>query len=108
MKNYIDNELNASKKTFLDSTKEGYEELKSIDEIIASLEVLKHDYEEKLLISNENDFQIHYKRPPNSCFENNYFCDFCDGLGSKYGYSTKFRTIAKQLHTCVLNFPNLK
>ena len=75
MKNYIDNELNASKKTFLDITKEGYEELKSIDEIIASLEVLKHDYEEKLLISNENDFQIHYKRPPNSCFENNYFCD---------------------------------
>ena len=23
------------------------------------------------LISDDNDFQIHYKRPPNSCFVNN-------------------------------------
>ena len=36
VKNYIDNELNPSKKNFLDSTKEDYEELKSIDEILAS------------------------------------------------------------------------
>ena len=27
------------------------------------------------LISDDNDFQIHYKRPPNSCFVNIYFCD---------------------------------
>ena len=26
-------------------------------------------------ISDDNDFQIHYKRPANSCFMNNYFCD---------------------------------
>ena len=73
-KNYIDNELNPSKKNFVDSTKEVYEELKSIDEILASLEISKHDYEEALSISDDNDFQIHYKRPPNSCFVNNYFC----------------------------------
>ena len=24
-------------------------------------------------ISNDDDFQIHFKRPPNSCFVNNYF-----------------------------------
>ena len=48
VKNYIDNELNPSKKNFLDSTKEDYEELKSIDEILASLEISKHDYEEAL------------------------------------------------------------
>ena len=35
--NYIDLELNPSKKTFHDSTKEDYEELKSIDEILGSL-----------------------------------------------------------------------
>ena len=75
MKNYIDNELNSSKKNFVDSTKEVYEELKSIDEILASLEILKHHYEEALSISDDNDFQIHYKRPPISCFVNNYFCD---------------------------------
>ena len=71
----IDNELNPSKKNFLNSTKEDYEELKSIDEILASLEISKHDYEEALSIFDDNDFQIHYKRPPNSCFVNNYFCD---------------------------------
>ena len=26
-------------------------------------------------ISDDNDFQIHYKRLANSCFMNNYFCD---------------------------------
>ena len=44
VKNYIDNELNTSNKKFLDITKEGYEELKSIDEILASLEISKHGY----------------------------------------------------------------
>ena len=56
MKNYIDNELNPSKENFLDSTKEDYEELKSIDEILASLEISKHDYEEALSISDDNGF----------------------------------------------------
>ena len=50
MKNYIHNELNPSKKNFVDSTKEVYEELKSIDEILASLEISKHHYEDALLI----------------------------------------------------------
>ena len=31
VKTYMDNELNQSKKNFLDSTKEDYEELKSVD-----------------------------------------------------------------------------
>ena len=72
VKNYIDNELNPSKKNFVDSTKEDYEKLKSIDN---EEDFSKHDYEEALSISDDNDFQIHYKRPPNSCFVNNYFCD---------------------------------
>ena len=46
VKNYIDNGLNPSKKNFLNSTKEDYEELKSTDEILASLEISKYDYEE--------------------------------------------------------------
>ena len=75
MKNYFDNVLNPSKKNFLDSTKEDYEQLKSIDEILASLQFSKRDCEEALSISDEGGFQIHYKRPPNSCFVNNYFCD---------------------------------
>ena len=68
MENYIDNKLNPSKKNLLDSTKDGCEEINKIDEILASLEISKHDYKEALSISEDNDFQIHYKRPPNSCF----------------------------------------
>ena len=56
MKHYIDNELSPSKKNFLDSTKEDYEELKSIDEILASSEISKHDYNEALSISNDDGF----------------------------------------------------
>ena len=95
MENCIDNELNLSKKNFLDSTKEDYEELKLIDEILASLETSKHNYEEALSISDDNDFQMHYKRPPNSCFVNNYFCD---GLMIK-----QFSTIKNScMHVCLL------
>ena len=75
VKNHIDNELNTSKRNFLKITKEDYEELKSIGKILAYLEISKHDYEETFPVSDDNDFQMHYKRPPNSCFVNNYFCD---------------------------------
>ena len=39
------------------------------------LEIPSKDYEEALSISDDSDFQIHYKRAPNSCFVNNYFTD---------------------------------
>ena len=48
---------------------------KWIDEIVASLEISKHDYKEALSISDDNDFQIRYKRPRNLWLVNNYFCD---------------------------------
>ena len=66
MKNYIDNELNPSKKNFRDNTKEHYEESKSDDEILTSLEI--SNYEEAPSISEDNDFQIYYKKQPSSCF----------------------------------------
>ena len=47
------------KKKFFESTKEDYVELKSIDQILGSLEISKHDYEEALSIFDDNDFQIH-------------------------------------------------
>ena len=62
------------KKKFFESTKEDYVELKSIDQILGSLEISKHDYEEALSIFDDNNFHIR-KRPLNSCFVNNYFCD---------------------------------
>ena len=41
------------------------------------MEISKFNYEQALSISDDQHFQIHYRRPPNSCFVNN---DFCDGL----------------------------
>ena len=55
--------------------RDDYEEVKSIDEILEYLEITKCDYEQALSISDDQDFQIHYRRLPNSCFVNNYFCD---------------------------------
>ena len=37
-------------------------------------EISKTEYKEALSVSDDNDFQIYYQRPPNSYFANNYFC----------------------------------
>ena len=37
------------------------------------LEISKTEYENMLSVSNDNDFQVHIERPPNSWFVNNYF-----------------------------------
>ena len=73
VKSYIDDELNPSKKSFLESSKEDYVELKSIDEILEILEISNEDYEEPFSISDCNNIQMHYKKLPDSCFINNYF-----------------------------------
>ena len=39
------------------------------------MEISKVEYEAALSISEDKDFQLHLKRPPNSCFVNNYFSD---------------------------------
>ena len=75
VKQYIDTELNPSKKNFYDSLRDDYEDVKSIDEILKYLEISKCDFEQVLSVFDGHDFQIHYRRLPNSCFVNNYFCD---------------------------------
>ena len=59
VKNYIDKELNPSNEKCLDTTKDHYEELRSIEEILSWLEISSKDYEESLSISDDSDFQIH-------------------------------------------------
>ena len=39
------------------------------------LAISKEDYEAALSISEDSDYQLYLKRPPNSCFVNNYFTD---------------------------------
>ena len=73
VKQYIDTELNPNKVNFLDQTKSDFKVLKNISEILNELELTESEYYEALSISSDNDFQIHFRHPPNSCFINNYF-----------------------------------
>ena len=43
--------------------------------MLAQLRITEEEYYTALNISTDKDFQIHFKRPTNSCFVNNYFVD---------------------------------
>lgn len=73
VKCYIDQNLNPKSKNFLFPNKDDYVLLPSIKEILNELELTESEYYHALRISIDADFQIHLKRPPNSCFVNNYF-----------------------------------
>ena len=75
VKRYIDTEINPSKNNFYDSTRSDYEVVITIEEILLLLEISKEDYEVALSISEDSHYQLFLKRPPNSCFVNNYFTD---------------------------------
>ena len=59
----------------LDPHKLSYVEPKSISDILFCLDLTEEQYYEAISISSNQDFEIHYYRPPNSCFVNNYFAD---------------------------------
>ncbi|XP_057310266.1 uncharacterized protein LOC130648243 [Hydractinia symbiolongicarpus] len=75
VKSYIDKNLNPLKVNFLDPLKEGFCQLDDIPTILAKLDLSENEYYSALAISSDNDFQLHLKRPPNSCFVNNYFIE---------------------------------
>ena len=73
VKDYIDKNLDPRKRNILNPQNDNFEEVPSIKEIIQELNVSENDYYKALSTSDDSDFQIHMKRPPNSCFVNNYF-----------------------------------
>ena len=75
VRNYIDEYLNPRKCNIYDPQKENYVASKSINEILSDLDLSYVDYKEALSISSSMDFEIHYKRSPDSCFVNNYFAE---------------------------------
>ena len=68
---YVSDKLNPSKHNIYDNTREDYEKVKSIEEILDLLHILVDEYYHYLVKSEDDDFQIHLRRPPNSCFVNN-------------------------------------
>ena len=73
MKTYNDEELNPAQCNLYDPLTEDFEEPKTMDKILDHLNISKNEYERALTVSDEGSFQIHTKRPPNSCFGNSYF-----------------------------------
>ena len=69
----INEYLNPSKHNFYDVQREDYIKPKSVEEILNTPDINVDAYYRSLEISDDNDFQIHLRRTPNSCFVNNYF-----------------------------------
>ena len=70
---YINNDLNPAKLNIFDPSRDDYTVPLSIVEILRNLGLSEQTYYEALSISDDNDFQIHLARQPNSCFVNNFF-----------------------------------
>ena len=47
--------------------------LKSVSEVLEEINITEEEYKSVLQISDDQDFQLHFKRPTDSCFVNNYF-----------------------------------
>ena len=77
VKEYIDSNLDPRKRNILNPQHNNFEEVPTINEILQELQISEDDYYKALSISNDSDFQIHLKRPPNSCFVNNTLMKDC-------------------------------
>ena len=65
VKTIINETLNPSKR-------ESYDPSHTIAEVLHSIDIAENDYYEVLSVAGGTDFELHLKRPPNSCFINNY------------------------------------
>ena len=71
VKSYIDNNLNPLKLNVIDPTKDNFTQPLSVQEILDELEISNVEDYRTLSISNDEDFELHLKRKPNSYFVNN-------------------------------------
>ena len=97
---FINEALNSSKK-------KNFNPHLTIDEILRSLNIDKNEYYEMLSISGTNDFEIHLKRPPYSCFINNYNPALLSAWQANMDIQPVLTT-TDVLHTCVHLFQKMK
>ena len=71
VKAYTDSEFNPVKHNFYDKWRDDFEHVGSINCILNQLGISEEDYYNTLSISD--DFQVHLKWLPNSCFVNSFF-----------------------------------
>ena len=72
IRDYINNFLNPSKTNFYDPIRDNFIDVKSVSEVLEELSITEKEYENALKISHDNSYQLHYRRPTDSCFVNNY------------------------------------
>ena len=75
VRNYINSFLNPSKVNFYDRTRDDFIEVKSGSEVLEELSITEQEYENALSdeLSDDISYQLHLRRPTDSCFFNNYF-----------------------------------
>ena len=73
VKDNINNFLNPSKINFYDSFLGDFIKVKSVSEVLEELNITKQKFENALKISDDNSYQLHFRRPTDSYFVNNYF-----------------------------------
>ena len=75
MKEYNNDKLYPARVNVIDPSKENYEPPPTIKEILLELSISSKEYYRALSISEDNDYELHLTRHPNSCFVNDYFSD---------------------------------
>ena len=73
VKDYINDFLNSPKVNFFDPSRNDFTEIKSIPEVLIERDINVEEYEDALRISDDKEFQLHLRRPTDSCFVNNHF-----------------------------------
>ena len=88
-KNCTNKESNSSEENLYNLKRDYFEEINCIDHTFNSLDrsrFIKAEYERALSISDENDFQLHFKSPPNFCFVKKLFFEGNIYMENKFRY----------------------
>ena len=92
VKQKIDESLNPSKAD--------YNPLLTPDDIFKELGVTKQQYEKALSVSPDSDFDLHLRRPIDSCFTNNYFIAGIKGFAANVDLQPVFNHFKCITYVC--------
>lgn len=100
LKSYIDNYLNTVKVNISVQRTENIAQPSKILEILAGLQIVNWDYYTVRSISKDDDFELHLKRKPDSCFLNNCFNDELKTWQANMDIQPAFNEFKAVIHMC--------
>ena len=83
-----------------DPSNPNYKANLTAEEILISAGVSEQDYYWALAISSDSDFELHLKRPPDSCFINNYFIAGIKAFAANVGLQPVFNHYKCTTYIC--------